>query len=65
MSGAESILVLGTISSIITVVDETKRVYDGATNAHGLPQVFREVATRLPIVQNSLVSAKRQIEEEV
>ena len=63
MSGAEVIAVLGVISSIISIVDGTKKVYDAATNAQGLPEAFREVAGRLPIVANTLDSAKQNIEE--
>lgn len=63
MSGGEAILVLGVISSIISIVDGTKQVYGAATNAQGLPEAFREVAARLPIVQNILDSAKRHIED--
>lgn len=63
MSGAEAIAVLGVISSIISIVDGTKKVYDAATNAQGLPEAFREVAGRLPIVGNTLDSAKQNIEE--
>jgi hypothetical protein len=65
MSGAEAILVLGLISSIISIVDGTKQVYDAVTNTQGLPKAFREVAARLPIVQTILSSAKRHIEEGV
>jgi hypothetical protein len=61
MSGAEAILVLGVISSVIAIVDGTKQVYDGASNAKGLPEAFREVAGRLPIVRNILESAKQHI----
>jgi hypothetical protein len=63
MSGAEAILVLGVISSIIAIVDETKKVYDAAKNAKGLPEAFREVAARLPIVVNILDSAKDDIRD--
>lgn len=44
MSGAEVIAVLGVISSVIAIVDGTKKVYDAASDAHGLPEAFREVA---------------------
>ena len=50
MSGAEAIAILGVISSIISIVDGTKQVYDAATNAQGLLEAFREVDARLPIV---------------
>jgi hypothetical protein len=63
MSGAEAILILGVISSIIAIVDETKKVYDAATNTAGLPEAFREVAGRLPIVRNILDSAKQHIDD--
>ena len=63
MSGAEVIAVLGVISSIITIIDGTKKVYDAATNEQGLPEAFREVAGRLPIVANTLESTKQNIEE--
>lgn len=63
MSGAEAILVLGVISSIVAIVDGTKQVYDAATNAQGLPKAFREVAGRLPIVMNILLSTKQSIDK--
>ena len=63
MSGAEVVAVLGLISSIISIVDGTKKIYDAATNVQGLPQAFREVADRLPIVGNTLDSTKQNIEE--
>jgi hypothetical protein len=61
MPGAEAIAVLGLLSSIIAIVDETKKVYDAATNAKGLPEAFREVAGRLPIVVNILDTAQLDI----
>ncbi|KAK0506982.1 hypothetical protein JMJ35_010682 [Cladonia borealis] len=63
MSGAEAIAILGIISSVISIVDGTKQVYDAASNTNGLPEAFREVATRLPMVRDILDSAKRHIEE--
>ena len=63
MSGAEAIAVLGVISSIIAIVDGTKKIYDAATNPQGLPEAFREVAGRLPIVGNTLDSTKQNVEE--
>lgn len=61
MSGAEAIAILGIISSVISIVDGTKQVYDAASNTNGLPEAFREVAARLPIVCGILDSAKRLI----
>ena len=63
MSGAEAAAVLGLISSIISIIEGTKKVYDAATNAQGLPEAFREVAGRLPIIENILGSTKKCIEE--
>ena len=62
MSGAEAIAVLGIISSIISIIDGTKQVYDAASNTKGLPEAFSEVAARLPIVQDILNSAKGYVE---
>lgn len=58
MSGAEAITVLGVISSIIAIVDQIKKVYDASIDRQGLPAAFREAAGRLPIVGNTLESAK-------
>ncbi|OBT75198.1 hypothetical protein VF21_06136 [Pseudogymnoascus sp. 05NY08] len=60
MSGAEFLAV---ISSIITIVDATKKVYDAASSTDGIHEAFREVAGRLPIVMNTLSSAKQCIDE--
>ena len=61
MSGAEALAILGIISSVISIVDGTKQVYDAASNTNGLPEAFREVAARLPIARDILDSAKRHI----
>ncbi|MCJ1398835.1 hypothetical protein MMC11_002036 [Xylographa trunciseda] len=63
MSGAEALVVLGVIQAIISIIDGTKQVYDTAKNAQGLPEAFREVAGRLPIVRNILESAKQHIDK--
>lgn len=63
MSGAEAIAVLGVISSIISIVGGTKQVFDAATDAEGLPEAFREVAGRLPIVTNILDKSRQYIRE--
>ncbi|KAL6720990.1 hypothetical protein ACLMJK_000090 [Lecanora helva] len=62
MSGGEVPMILGVISSAITVVDATQKIYDAASDARGLPEAFRDVATRLPTVHNTLSSAKQHIE---
>lgn len=61
MSGAEAIAVLGAISSVIAIISTSKQVYDGASNAEGLPAAFREVARRLPITKEILRSAEQHI----
>ena len=63
MSGAEVTAILGVISSIISIVDGTKKVFEAAKGTNGLPEAFREVAGRLPIVESILGSAKQNIEE--
>jgi len=63
MSGAEAIPVLGIISSIIAIVDGTKKIYDAASNAQGLPAAFRKVSGRLPIITNILESANLDIRD--
>ena len=63
MSGAEAIAVLGVISSIVSIVDGTKKVFEAAKDTKGLPEAFREVAGRLPVVESILGSAKQNIEE--
>ncbi|RYP50627.1 hypothetical protein DL768_003909 [Monosporascus sp. mg162] len=55
MSGAE---VIGLISGIIAIVDATVKVYGAATDASGLPEAFRDVAKRLPLVQETLQTAR-------
>jgi hypothetical protein len=54
MSGAE---VIGIISGIIAIVGATVKVYAAATDASGLPEAFRDVAKRLPLVRETLQAA--------
>jgi hypothetical protein len=63
MSSAEVVAVLGLISSIISIIDSTKQVYNAATSAKSLHEAFREVAGRLPIITNILSIAERYIKE--
>jgi hypothetical protein len=63
MSGAEAIAILGVISSIISIIDGTKQVYDATTSTEGLPEAFREVAGRLPIITSILGAAEQRIKE--
>ena len=54
MSGAE---VIGLISGIIAIIDAVTKVYGAVTDASGLPGAFRDVAQRLPLVQDTLETA--------
>jgi len=55
MSGAE---VIDLISSIIATINATVKVYAAATDASNLPEAFRDVAKRLPLVQETLQTAR-------
>jgi hypothetical protein len=62
MAGAEAAsLVIGLVSGIIAIIDATLTVYDAATDASGLPEVFRDVAKRLPSVQDTLKAAQEHL----
>ena len=49
--------------NLITVTFKKRDEYDTAINAQGLPEAFRDVAGRLPVVRNILLSAKQNIED--
>jgi hypothetical protein len=61
MSGTDLIRI---ISSIISIVDASLKIYEAFEDASGLPQSFRDVAARLPIVQDTLETTKAVLEEE-
>lgn len=54
MSGAEAALVLGVISSCITLVDASKQLLDAARDERGLPEAFRVVQAQLPLAARTL-----------
>ncbi|KAI1176828.1 hypothetical protein F4777DRAFT_234081 [Nemania sp. FL0916] len=54
MSGFE---VFGVIGTAITIIDATIKVYDAIKDLHGLPDAFREVNRRLPLLKNILTDA--------
>ncbi|KAH8591315.1 hypothetical protein B0O99DRAFT_663707 [Bisporella sp. PMI_857] len=54
MSGSEGGLVIGWISGTIAIIDAITKVYDATQDAEGLPQAFREVTQRLPLVRDTL-----------
>jgi hypothetical protein len=63
MSGAEAILVLGVISSVITVVETIVKIYNDVKEADGIPATFREAARRLPLVRDTLRIAESRIHD--
>lgn len=63
MSGAEALVVIGGISSVISIINATKKVYDAYSNATGLPAAFKEVSDRLPVVGAILLSAKQHLDD--
>lgn len=60
---AEVGAVLGIISAVIAIVDGTKKVYDAASDAQGLPEAFREVSARLPLIKDTLKSVREHVED--
>ncbi|KAL6702201.1 hypothetical protein J3F84DRAFT_26746 [Trichoderma pleuroticola] len=61
MSGAE---VLGLISAIIAIVDAAGKICEAIDNASGLPRSFRIVAARLPVVLETLDTARISMADE-
>ncbi|KAI6344490.1 hypothetical protein MCOR25_011090 [Pyricularia grisea] len=59
MSGAE---ILGITSAVIAIVDGIKKVYDAAKDEKGLPEAFRLVAGRLPLIADILKSVKGHLD---
>lgn len=59
MSGVgEASLVLGIISSIISIIDATKQVYEAVEDEGGLPKNFKKSATKLPLISKLLEDAE-------
>jgi hypothetical protein len=52
--------VIGLISGVISIVEATKTEYDAIKDAKGQPEAFRQVAARLPLVNEILQSAKER-----
>jgi N-terminal domain on NACHT_NTPase and P-loop NTPases/Ankyrin repeats (3 copies) len=63
MSDSARVLVPGLLSSTILLVDETKQVYDDATNIKFFPETFREAAAQLPLVRSVLGPLAQYIHE--
>jgi len=63
MSGVgEAGLVLGIISSIISIIDATKQIYEAVKDEKGLPKNFKRSATKLPLISKLLEDAERYVE---
>jgi hypothetical protein len=57
-------MLLGLISNVITIIDATKQVYDATNEETGLPyNAFRQVRTRIPLVQDILQETMKYIEK--
>ncbi|KAH7123260.1 hypothetical protein B0J13DRAFT_679985 [Dactylonectria estremocensis] len=61
MSGAE---VIGLVSGIISLIDAALKIYNAASDASGLPSDFRDVASRLPLINESLFTARQALQDE-
>ncbi|KAF3924054.1 hypothetical protein ABW21_db0207818 [Orbilia brochopaga] len=63
MSGiGEASLVLGLISSIIAIIETTKKVYEAIEDDSGLPKNFKKAAAKLPLISRLLEDAERYVE---
>ncbi|KAI6855497.1 hypothetical protein KC343_g109 [Hortaea werneckii] len=63
MSGAEVITVLGLISSVITIIETSRDIFDAASSADGLHESFRAVSHNIPLVLNILRDCRRTQEQ--
>ena len=62
MSGiGEASLVLGLISSTITIFEAAHQIYEAASDTSGLPKKLRMVAEQIPLVHHVLDLAKKNI----
>ncbi|KAJ5709099.1 hypothetical protein N7493_010433 [Penicillium malachiteum] len=62
MSGVELEAAVGLISGIIAIIQAVKQISDNVKDAANLPEAFREMGKRLPIVLSTLQIAQSQIE---
>ncbi|KAM0721870.1 hypothetical protein Q7P37_002795 [Cladosporium fusiforme] len=58
MSGTEVIAIVGLISSVISIVQTSRNLYDTANDIDGLHEAFRAVAQNVPLVLNILNGCK-------
>ncbi|KAI7340592.1 hypothetical protein KC354_g17190 [Hortaea werneckii] len=67
MSGAEAITILGLISSVITIIETSRDVFDAASSVDGLHEAFRTVSQNVPLVLDILrdcKTAQEQVEKD-
>lgn len=64
MSGAEAGLVLGLVSSALTVLEAAYQVYSAAHDAKGLTKDLRAVAEQIPLVLHTLGLIQSSVREE-
>ncbi|TEY23438.1 hypothetical protein BOTCAL_1480g00010 [Botryotinia calthae] len=57
----EASLVLGIISSIISIIDATKQIYQAVEDETGFPKNFKTSARKLPLVSQLLGEAEKYI----
>lgn len=60
MSGIE---IVGLIAAIVGLIEGTAEAYNAIKDLKDLPRAFKEVSKRLPIVKDTLQTAKRQAEK--
>lgn len=60
MSGIE---IIGLISAIISIIDGASKLYDAIENSSHLPQAFREVAQRLPLIRDTLRTTEGRLQK--
>jgi hypothetical protein len=65
MSGAEPIAILGAISSVITVVETFKEIFEAARNAKGLHESFGKISDNVAIILSTLHQARLVQEQAV
>lgn len=58
----EAGLVLGIISSIITIIDVAKQIYEAVEDGSSLPTNFKKSAAKLPLISKLLEDAERYID---
>ena len=57
----EASLVLGIISSVISIIDATKQVYEAVEDEAGLPKNFKKSAAKLPLISKLLEDAETYV----